>query len=139
MTTAVDAGAVLVAASGLPAAVAELAGCSLSTLADEELLEVLRVAERARRQLEALDATLIAELEARNLPGRLVLRGPAQLLAGLLNLSPAESSARVRQARELGPRSTLTGDRLPPLLPAAAAARADGGSPPSTPRSSSRR
>jgi hypothetical protein len=116
----------VVAASGLPAAVAELAGCSLSTLVDEELLAVVRATERARRQLEALDATLIAELDARNLPGRLVLRGPAQLLSGLLNLSPAESSARVRQARELGPRTTLTGDRLPPLLPATAAARTEG-------------
>ena len=126
MTTAMDAGAAVLAASALPAAVAELADCPLSALADAELLEVVRVTERARRQLEALDASLIAELEARNLPGRLVLRGPAQLLSGLLNLSPAESSARVRQARELGPRSTLTGDRLPPLLPATAAARADG-------------
>ena len=123
---AVDGGAAVLAASGLSAAVAELAQCSLSMVADEELLEVLRVTERARRQVEALDATLIAELEARNVPGRLVLRGPAQLLSGLLNLSPAESSARVRQARELGPRSTLTGGRLPPLLPATAAARADG-------------
>jgi hypothetical protein len=126
MTVAVDMGAAVRAAAGLPDAVAELAGCSLSALADEELLEVVRVTERARRQLEALDHVLIAELEARNLPGRLVLRGPAQLLSGLLNLSPAESSARVRQARELGPRSTLTGEWLPPLLPVAAAARADG-------------
>jgi Domain of unknown function (DUF222) len=95
-------------------------------LADGDLLEVLRAAERAQRQLEALDAVLIAELQARNLPGRLVLRGPAQLLSGLLNLSPAESNARVRQARELGPRTTLTGQTLPPLLPATAAARAEG-------------
>jgi hypothetical protein len=47
-------------------------------------------------------------------------------LAGLLSLSPGESSRRVRQARELGPRITLTGDRLEPLLPATAAACADG-------------
>lgn len=126
MTTAVDTSAAVLAASALPAAVAELADCSLSTLNDEELLDVVRVTERARRQLEALDATLIAELEARNLPGRLVLRGPAQLLSGLLNLSPTESSNRVRHARELAPRSTLTGDWLPPLLPATAAARAEG-------------
>jgi hypothetical protein len=126
MTLAVDMSAAVLAASMLPAAVAELAGCSFSALADEELLKVVRLAERARRQVEALDAVLIAELEARNLPGRLVLRGPAQLLSGLLNLSAAESSARVRHARELGPRSTLTGDKLPPLLPATAAARAEG-------------
>ena len=97
---------------------------------------MLRLAERARRQLETFDSVLIAEVGARNLPGRLVLRGPAQLLSGVLNLSATESSARVRQARELGPRTTLTGDRLPPLLPATAAARAAGAgrSPPGTPR-----
>jgi len=110
----------------LPVAVAELAGCSFSALADDDLLAVIRQAERARRQLEALDAQLIAELEARNLAGRFVVRGVGQLLSGLLNLSPSESSIRVRHARELGPRTSLTGDHLSPLLPTAAAARADG-------------
>jgi len=113
-------------ASALPAAVAELAGCAFSALADDDLLDVLRQAEQARRQLEALDSVLIAELEARNLPGRYVLRGTTQLLSGVLNLSPAESSARVRHARELGPRTSLTGERLSPLLPLTAAARAEG-------------
>lgn len=112
-------------AAALPAAIAELAGCSFSGLTDDAVLEVLRLAERARRQLEALDHLLIAEVEARNLPGRHVLRGSKQLLSGLLNLSPAESGTRVRQTRELGPRTSLTGERLAPLLPATAAARAD--------------
>jgi len=116
----------MLTASAVPAAVAELAGCSFSGLADDELLDVLRLAERARRQLEALDHVLIAELEARNLPGRYVLRGSKQLLAGLLTLSPAESGARVRHAHALGPRTSLTGERLAPLLPVAAAARAEG-------------
>ena len=115
-----------VRASALPAAVAELAGCSFSGLADDDLLEVFRLAERARRQLEALDHVLVAELEARNLPGRYVLRGTRQLLSGLLTLSPAESSTRVRHAHALGPRTSLTGERLAPLLPVAAAARAEG-------------
>lgn len=113
-------------AAALPAAIAQLAGCSFSGLADDDVLEVLRLAERARRQLEALDHLLVAEVESRNLPGRYVLRGSKQLLSGLLNLSPAESGTRVRQARELGPRTSLTGERLAPLLPATAAARADG-------------
>lgn len=113
-------------AAALPAAISQLAGCSFSGLADDDVLEVLRLAEQARRQLEALDHLLIAEVEARNLPGRYVLRGSKQLLSGLLNLSSAESGPRVRQARELGPRTSLTGERLTPLLPATAAARADG-------------
>ncbi|HEX8094271.1 HNH endonuclease signature motif containing protein [Jatrophihabitans sp.] len=126
MTATVMVDEATVRASALPVAVAELAECPFSALADDDLLEVLRLAERARRQLEALDHVLIAELEARNLAGRYVLRGSKQLLSGLLTLSPAESSTRVRHARELGPRTSLTGERLPPLLPAAAAARAAG-------------
>jgi hypothetical protein len=126
MTVMVSSDEMVLTASAVPAAITELAGCSFSSVADDDLLEVLRLAERARRQLEALDHVLIAELEARNLPGRYVLRGSKQLLAGLLTLSPAESGARVRHARELGPRTSLTGERLAPLLPVAAAARAEG-------------
>jgi len=116
----------VVAASVLPAVVQRLAQAPLSPLSDDELLEVLRSAERARRQLEAFDAVLIAELEARNVAGRLVIRGSKQLLSGVLNLSPSESSLRVRHARELGPRISLSGEPLPALLPLTAAARADG-------------
>ncbi len=124
--TTVRAGEVVAVAEGVPAAVTGLAECSLTGLGDEQLLQVIRLAERARRQLEALDHRLVAELEARNLAGRYVLRGPKQLLAGLLNLSPAESGTRVRHAHHLGPRTTLTGDTLPPLLPVTAAARTAG-------------
>lgn len=120
------ANAARVRASALLSAIAELAGHSFAALVDDDLMEVIRLAERSRRQLEALDSVLIAELEARNLAGRYVLRGTTQLLSGLLNLSPVESSTRVRHAHALGPRTTLTGELLPPLLPVAAAARADG-------------
>ena len=126
MTASVTAHEATARASALPAAIAELAGCSFAALADDDLVEVIRLAERSRRQLEALDSVLIAELEARNLAGRYVLRGTKQLLSGLLNLSPTESSTRVRHAHDLGPRATLTGELLPPLLPVTAAARADG-------------
>jgi len=110
----------------LPAAVTALTGAPLSLVTDDELLNVVRLAERARRQLEAFDAVLITELEARSVAGRLVVRGSKQLLSGLLNLSPAESSSRVRQAHELGRRISMTGEPLPPLLPLTAAARGEG-------------
>lgn len=113
-------------ASVLCADVAELMTIPLAPLSETELLDLLRLAEQARRQLEHLDHLLIAEVEARNVPARYVLRGTSYFLAGLLNLSPAESSQRTRRARELAPRLALTGDRLEPRLPATAAARADG-------------
>jgi len=113
-------------AAGLSAAVAELIALPLSPLTEPELLDTMRLVEQARRQLEYLDHVLVAEVEARNVAARYVLRGTSYFLSGLLTLSPGESSRRVRQARELGPRITLTGDRLEPLLPVTAAARADG-------------
>ena len=112
--------------AALSVAITELMSAPLSSLAEAELLDTMRLVEQARRQLEYLDNLLVAEVEARNVPARYVLRGTSYFLSGLLTLSPAESSRRVRQARELGPRATLTGDRLQPLLPAVAAARADG-------------
>jgi hypothetical protein len=108
---------------GLSAAVDEVSAVSLSRLGEDELLGMLREVERARRRLEALEHRLVAEVEERNLPGRYVMRSTAALLGGVLNLSPREAAQRVRQARFLGPRVTVSGERLGPVLPAAAAAR----------------
>jgi hypothetical protein len=113
-------------AAGLSAAVDDVAGVELPGLGEDELLDVLREVERARRRLEAYEARLVAELDERNLPGKYLARSTAALLAGVLNLSPREAAQRVRHARHLGPRITVTGQRLAPLLPAAAAARAAG-------------
>src|ERR1700710_1464170 len=103
LTGASEAAAVA-AASALPGAVSAWVGAPFSPLSDDELLEVLRCAEQARRQLEAFDAVLIAELEGRNVAGRLVMRGSKQVLSGLLKLSVAEASFRGRHARGPGPR-----------------------------------
>ena len=75
-------------ATVLCAGVAELMTIPLSSLDETELLDMLRLAEQARRQLEHLDQLLIAEVEARNVPARYVLRGARYFLAGLLNLAP---------------------------------------------------
>jgi hypothetical protein len=115
-----------VVTAGLSAAVDEVAGVELSRLGEDELLDLLREVERARRRLEAYEARLIAEVDERNLPGKYLARSSAALLAGVLNLSPREAAARVRHARHLGPRITVTGQRLAPLLPAVAEARAAG-------------
>ncbi|HJQ01948.1 MAG TPA: DUF222 domain-containing protein [Jatrophihabitans sp.] len=112
--------------AGLSAVVQEVASVSLSSLAEDDLLTMLRETERVRRQLEALEHRLVAEVEERNLPGKYVMRSTGALLAGVLNLSAREAAVRVRHAHYLGPRITVTGERLEPLLPAAAAARAAG-------------
>jgi hypothetical protein len=65
-------------------------------------------------------------LDARALAARNLAPSTAALLAGLWNLSPGVAARRIRQVRALGPRVTLTGDRLEPLRPCLAAARAEG-------------
>ncbi|MEO9237613.1 MAG: DUF222 domain-containing protein [Jatrophihabitantaceae bacterium] len=108
------------------AAIGPLLDVPLTSQSDDELLDLLRQTETVRRQLEALDARLIGEAIQRNLAGQRSMRSPAALLAGLLNLSPREASRRVRHADQLAERVTITGEVLPPLLPATAAARAEG-------------
>ncbi|HJQ00509.1 MAG TPA: DUF222 domain-containing protein [Jatrophihabitans sp.] len=108
------------------AAVEEIAAVSLSSLAEDELLAALRETERVRRQLEAFEHRLVAEVAERNLPGQVRDALDRGVAGGVLNLSPREAAQRVRHAHYLGPRITVTGERLEPLLPAAAAARAAG-------------
>ncbi|HEY0166118.1 MAG TPA: DUF222 domain-containing protein [Jatrophihabitans sp.] len=117
---------VLAKADAALAAVTELATADLSVLDESQLLGLVRTVEKLRRKTEAFDNVTIPELEARGIPARHMLRGASQFVAGLLNLAPSESGARVRQAHELGVRVQLSGQVNPPLLPALAAARADG-------------
>jgi hypothetical protein len=69
---------------------------------------------------------VVAELDARALVDRNLAPSTGAFLAGLWNVSPAVASRRVRHVRALGPRVTLTGDRLESLRPCVAAARAEG-------------
>jgi len=117
---------VLAQADATLAAVSTLAAADLSVLDEEQLLSLIRTMETVRRKAESFDNIAVPELEARAIPARYVLRGTSQFVAGLLNLSPAESGARVRHAHELGARVRLTGERSEPLLPVLAAARAGG-------------
>ena len=110
----------------LSAVVDEVAGLELDRLGADELLELVRGVETVKRRVEALDAKLIPQVQQRNVPARHMLRSVAVLLSELLNLSPREARRRVSDAEVLGPRRAVTGEALPPLLPATAAARAAG-------------
>lgn len=98
----------------------------VSSVADADVLAELRELEKLRRRLATADHTLIAELDRRGLAGRLVMPSTSAVLQGLLRLSPHESKQRVRAARACGPRTSLTGEALPALLPQLAAAQAAG-------------
>ncbi|HEU5005803.1 MAG TPA: DUF222 domain-containing protein [Jatrophihabitantaceae bacterium] len=110
----------------LRSAVDDLIDLDLNALGRDELVELCRGLETQRRRFPAAEHRLIAELDERGVPGELAMRDSATMLARLLHLDPADARARAASARDLGPRRTVTGERLEPLFPAVAAAQAAG-------------
>ncbi len=115
-----------VAVKQLADAVDTLLAVDLTSASRGELLELARGLETQRRRLPAADHALIGELDARAVAGELACASTAALLMQLLRITPGEARARVRAAGDLGARRTLTGDLLPPVFPAVAAAQAEG-------------
>ncbi|HEX8305674.1 MAG TPA: DUF222 domain-containing protein [Jatrophihabitans sp.] len=95
-------------------------------MSDADVLAELRELEVLRRRLTVIDHALIDELDRRGVAGRLVMGSTAEVLQGVLRLSPGEASDRVTAARACGSRTSLIGEPLSPVLPALAAAQADG-------------
>jgi hypothetical protein len=110
----------------LSAAVDTLVELDLSRLGRDDLLTLLRGMEAQRRRLPVVDHALVAELDQRGVAGELAARDTKTLLRDVLRLSPRQAKARHAAAVDLGPRRGLTGEALPPLLPAVAAAQAAG-------------
>ncbi|MBV9140329.1 MAG: DUF222 domain-containing protein [Pseudonocardiales bacterium] len=90
------------------------------------LLDALREAEADFRRSYARVLAVVAQLDAEKVGAVAGFGTTARLLAGVLNLSKGEATARVEQAGALTPRQSLTGEALPPLLPATAAELAAG-------------
>jgi hypothetical protein len=103
-----------------------LLDCDFSMLHRQELTDLLCELERQTRRLAAVDHEVVAEVDQRNVAGELACTDTAALLSNLLRIAPREASARVRDARELGPRHEITGAPLAPLFPAVAAAQVSG-------------
>uniref|UniRef100_UPI0027E387C2 DUF222 domain-containing protein n=1 Tax=Mycolicibacterium sphagni TaxID=1786 RepID=UPI0027E387C2 len=73
--------------------------------------------ETARRRQVALSHAVLARLE------RFAGCPPVGIaVADVLRISPREARRRMRDAEQLAPRTTLTGELLPPLLPETSAA-----------------
>jgi hypothetical protein len=110
----------------LSAAVDTLIELDLTRLDRDDLLTLLRGMEAQRRRLPVVDHALVAELDQRGVAGELAARDTKTLLRDVLRLTPHQAAARYEAAIDLGPRRGITGEALPPLLPAVAAAQADG-------------
>jgi hypothetical protein len=106
--------------AGLDAAMAAIGDIDWDDLPLAELLEGLSRLETARRRATACAYDGAAAVDRR---GEHALKVTAhRLVADLLRISPGEARRRIRHAGQLGPRTTLTGQPLPPELPSTATA-----------------
>jgi hypothetical protein len=98
---------------------------SFDALTTPERLAMLQLCEKIRRQLPAVEHPLINQIgeqaDATELGGKL-----PGALANRLRITRAEASRRIHEAADLGERKAITGEPLPPLLPATAEAQRAG-------------
>ena len=85
------------------------------------LLNALRDAEADFRQSYSRVLGVVNQLDEEKAGAVAGFGTTARLLAGVLNLSKSEARSRVEHAALLTPRRSLTGELLPPSLPATAA------------------
>ncbi|OBB98483.1 HNH endonuclease signature motif containing protein [Mycobacterium sp. 852002-40037_SCH5390672] len=106
------------------AADAAIRNLNFDVLSPAVRLRVLERMEASRRRQIALSHDVIAGLAKEDPAG---IGGPVhKVVADWLRISYAEACRRLREANELSPRLTLTGQELPPQLPATAVAWRDG-------------
>jgi Domain of unknown function (DUF222)/HNH endonuclease len=108
----------------LDAATAKVAGLNFDALAPAVRLRALERMETSRRRQIAVSHDVIAGLADED-PAD--IGGPVhKAVANWLRISYAEACRRLRDAKQLSPRLTLTGQELPPELPATAEAWREG-------------
>lgn len=103
-----------------------LAALPVESLTKGELLEALDELETLGCRLPAQWHRMLARLQAEATTKEMGAKAWNEVLRIRWRLSNAEASRRLAEAAELGPRRSLTGDPLDPLLPATAVAQAQG-------------
>jgi hypothetical protein len=101
--------------------------CELSfdALTTPERLRILEHLEKLSRRLPVPGHTLINQLAGQATPEELGGK-LSHVLADRLRITRGEANRRIAEAADLGPRRAFTGEPLPPLLPATAAAQRQG-------------
>ena len=82
--------------------------------------------ETLRNRLPLIDHALVADAEATDLAGTYCFSTLTRFLVRVLQLSPGEAAARVRAAAAVGPRQSMLGEKLQPVLPRLAGLQRDG-------------
>lgn len=120
-----EAGAVE-AVAALRAAFDAFTACDFGSLTRAELVAVLDEYEALTCQLPAPLHRMLAQLQADTTPSEMGAKSWNAVLRIRWRLSTAEAGRRLGEAAALGPRRTLTGEPLPPLHAAVAAAQRAG-------------
>jgi hypothetical protein len=98
----------------------------LDHLKTDQQIAVWQRFETIRNRLPLVDHQLITHADAADLPREYCSATMTQFLVRVLQLTHGEAAARVRAAAAVGPRSSMLGERLEPLLPGLAALQRDG-------------
>ena len=115
---------VTVKLDALQTAVSAIGELNLDTLAAPVRLHVLEEMETSRRRQLAFSHDVIGGLANEDPTD---IGGPVhQVIADWLRISYTEARRRIKDAKQLSPRITLTGQELPPELPATAVAWREG-------------
>lgn len=88
----------------------------------DDLLALGRHLEQLSRLVYAAQVHLTGEIDTAGLAALKSCSSTPALLRQAYNISPAEATGRVKAARQILPRETMTGPDAPPLLPALGAA-----------------
>lgn len=98
----------------------------LATASDAQLLAAVGELEAELSRLRYRQVAVLAELNARNVPGSLGFRGLPQLISAQARCTQAEARKRYLAVERFGARRSLVGETLEPQYPATAEAFADG-------------
>ena len=114
------------AVAGLRAALDGLSACDFTSLTHPELLAVMDEYEALTCRLPAQTHRMVAQLQADTTAREMGAKSWNAVLRIRWRLSTGEAGRRLAEAAQLGPRRSLTGDPLPPVLAAVAVAQAAG-------------
>jgi Domain of unknown function (DUF222) len=112
--------------SALNSLIETVEGSGLDQLNAAEKVAAWQRFETSRNRLPLIDHSLIADAQVSDLPGTYCFSTMTRFLVRMFQLSPGEAAARVRAAAALGPRRSMLGEKLQPLLPQLVALQRDG-------------
>jgi hypothetical protein len=112
--------------AALRAAYDEMAGLPIDALTKPELVGALDELEILARQLPTQSHRMLARLQTETTAKEMGAKSWRDVLAFRWRISTSEAGRRLDEAAQLGPRRTLTGEPLEPVLPCTATAQAHG-------------